>query len=318
ESDTAEILSGLTPDGSLTLGTPVCVVVRNKDQRSGDYSEMEAAYRPSHADATYDFKYGIRAIAGGGRASARETVGRVAAGSLAKALLRAANGTEVIAWVSRVKDVEVPADAVDLETVSHASVDSTLVRCPHAETAAAMERAIDEVRTRGNSCGGEVTCLVRRPLRGLGSPVFGKLEADLAAALLSLPACKSFEIGSGAAGSRLLGSQHNDAFESRGGVIRTRTNRSGGVQGGISNGEPILVRVCFKPTATISHEQDTVTREGREVRLRARGRHDPCVLPRAVPIVEAMVALVLADALCQHVGQCRVLEGLKGAEGSAA
>lgn len=307
EADAAEVVSGLAPDGATTLGTPVCVLVRNRDQRSGDYSEMEAAYRPSHADATYDFKYGIRAIAGGGRSSARETVGRVAAGAIAKALLARVAGTEVLAWVSRVHDVEADAGAIDAGAVTLEEVEANAVRCPHAPSAHRMYAAIDAVRKRGDSCGGEVTCVVRRCPKGLGSPVFGKLEAELAGALLSLPASKAFEIGSGAAGSRLLGSEHNDAYEMRDGAVRTSTNRSGGVQGGISNGEDILLRVAFKPTATIARVQRTVTRAGEAVDLATRGRHDPCVVPRAVPIVEAMVALVLADALLQHVGQCELL-----------
>lgn len=315
------MLSGFAPDGETTLGTPIAIVVRNKDQRSGDYKEMEAAYRPSHADATYDFKYGVRAVAGGGRSSARETIGRVAAGAVAKELLRAACGTEVIAYVSRVRDVELPlerqpwlegaeegaASALTLE-----AIEATPVRCPDAVTAKAMYEAIDGVRVRGESCGGVVTCVVRGAPKGLGSPAFGKLEADLASALMSLPAAKGFEVGSGFEGSKMLGSEHNDEFYlTPEGALRTRTNRSGGIQGGISNGEPIVLRVAFKPTATITRPQHTVARkEGgsmEAVDLKARGRHDPCVVPRAVPIVEAMVALTLADALIQHAGQCELL-----------
>lgn len=455
EEDACEILSGVA-DG-VTLGTPIAVLVRNKDQRSGDYSEMEVAYRPSHADATYDFKYGIRAIAGGGRSSARETIGRVAAGAIAKKLLKEVAGTEVrralrcgcptaaagcapqrgltgqpgslaalaarrpmaaavppsgraaaaqphaavrptlprqvLAYVSRVRDI---GCSVDEGSFTMADVESNIVRCPdqaaaqkmidggHARarkrpaaarapapaphtrctgaprlcvrtqqqpaprlqgwpdglcrrmgaagacasafhtgcTAStvtpascapppAMSRlpsAINEVRNRGDSCGGEVTCVVRSCPKGLGSPVFDKLEAELAKVLMSLPATKGFEIGSGFAGSAALGSEHNDEFyiDERG-AVRTRTNRSGGVQGGISNGEHIVMRVAFKPTSTISRLQSTVTREGRETELRARGRHDPCVVPRAVPMVESMVALVLADQLLQHFAQCELL-----------
>lgn len=306
ESDTAEILSGLAPDNRTALGTPLCVLVRNADQRSGDYSEMERAYRPSHADATYDFKYGVRAVAGGGRSSARETIGRVAAGAVAKQLLRAAAGTEVLAYVSRVRDVD--CAPVDEAALTAAAIESNPVRCPDAESAARMYAAIDEVRKRGESCGGVVTCVVRGAPKGLGQPVFGKLEAELGAALLSLPACKGFEIGSGFDGARALGSEHNDAFyvDARG-AVRTRTNRSGGVQGGISNGEHIVLRAAFKPVATITAKQRTVSREGESIELAARGRHDPCVVPRAVPMVEAMVALVLADALLQHYAQCELL-----------
>lgn len=295
----------MAPDGATTLGSPICVLVRNKDQQSGDYSEMEAAYRPSHADATYDFKYGIRAVAGGGRSSARETIGRVAAGAVAKKLLKEVAGTEVLAYVNRVRDVE--AANVDHDTMSMADIEANPVRCPDPESAQLMYDAIDAVRTRGESCGGEVTCVVRGCPKGLGTPVFDKLEAELAKAIMSLPATKGFEIGSGFSGSRMVGSEHNDAYYMDDGEIRTRTNRSGGVQGGISNGENIVIRIAFKPTATIARKQATVTREGQDIELLARGRHDPCVVPRAVPMVESMVALVLADQLLQHYGQCELL-----------
>eukprot|EP00803_Ostreobium_quekettii_P000943 evm.model.scf_12EXC.1 EVM.evm.TU.scf_12EXC.1 scf_12EXC:11930-17860(-) len=302
ESDTCEVLSGLA-DG-VTLGSPIAVLVRNKDQKSGDYGEMEVAYRPSHADATYDFKYGIRAVAGGGRSSARETIGRVAAGAVAKKLLDVVAGTQVLAFVNRVRDIEAN---VDLDAFTMEQVESNIVRCPDPATAQKMIDAINEVRTKGESCGGEVTCVVRGCPRGLGSPVFSKLEADLAQAIMSLPATKGFEVGSGFAGSRMLGSEHNDEFYIQDGDVRTRTNRSGGVQGGISNGENIVVRVAFKPTSTITKKQQTVTRDGHETELRARGRHDPCVVPRAVPMVESMVALVLADHFLQHYAQCELL-----------
>ncbi|DBA93033.1 hypothetical protein WJX79_000836 [Trebouxia sp. C0005] len=266
---------------------------------------MEVAYRPSHADATYDMKYGTRAVAGGGRASARETIGRVAAGAIAKKLLKQVCGTEVLGYVSRVKDVE---SHVDVDAVSSEQIESNAVRCPDTDAAEQMYKVIDDIRKKGDSCGGEVTCIVRNCPKGLGAPVFGKLEAELAGALMSLPASKGFEIGSGFAGSRLLGSEHNDEFYmAADGQIRTRTNRSGGVQGGISNGENIVLRVAFKPTATISRNQKTVSRAGVDMQLRARGRHDPCVVPRAVPMVEAMVALVLADHLLQHFAQCELL-----------
>lgn len=302
EEDTAEILSGVF--GGVALGTPIAVLVRNKDQRSGDYSEMSVAYRPSHADATYDFKYGIRAVAGGGRSSARETIGRVAAGAVAKKLLKVVAGTEILAYVSSVMDVE---SNVDHATFTLEDVESNIARCPDQEAAQRMIDVINDVRTRGESCGGVVTCVVRGCPKGLGTPVFDKLEAELAKAMLSLPATKGIEIGSGFSGARMTGSEHNDPFYMQDGAVRTRTNRSGGVQGGISNGEDIVLRVAFKPTSTIGIKQQTVTREGEETELRARGRHDPCVVPRAVPMVESMVALVLADQLLQHFAQCELL-----------
>lgn len=303
EDDHAEILSG-TYNG-VTLGTPIAILVRNKDQRSNDYSEISVAYRPSHADATYDMKYGVRAVAGGGRSSARETIGRCAAGAVAKKLLHTVAGTEILAYVNRVRDV---TSNVDHSKFTMADVESNMVRCPDQEAAAKMIDTINEVRTRGESCGGEVTCVVRNCPKGLGSPVFDKLEAELAKAMLSLPATKGFEIGSGFAGCRMLGSEHNDEFYmAEDGQIRTRTNRSGGVQGGIANGEDIIIRVGFKPTSTITTSQKTVTREGVETDLKARGRHDACVVPRAPPMVEAMVAIVLADQLLLHFGQCELL-----------
>lgn len=303
EEDRAEILSGVA-DG-VTLGSPIAILVRNKDQQSGDYKEMTVAYRPSHADATYDFKYGIRAVAGGGRSSARETIGRVAAGAIAKKLLQTVGGTEVLAYVNRVRDID---SDVDHDSFTMADVESNMVRCPDQDAAKKMIDAINEVRVRGESCGGEVTCVVRNCPKGLGAPVFDKLEAELAKAMLSLPATKGFEIGSGFPGSRMLGSEHNDEFYmAEDGQVRTRTNRSGGVQGGLSNGENIVIRVAFKPTSTIGIKQKTVTREGQEIDLRARGRHDACVVPRAVPMVESMVALVLADQLLQHYAQCELL-----------
>ncbi|KAJ9531363.1 hypothetical protein QJQ45_006812 [Haematococcus lacustris] len=318
EEDIAEILSGVA-DG-VTLGSPIAVLVRNKDQRSGDYSEMSVAYRPSHADATYDFKYGIRAVAGGGRSSARETIGRVAAGAIAKKLLKVVGNTEILAYVSDVMDI---GSEVDHATFTLADVESNIVRCPDQAAAAKMIDAINAVRTRGESCGGQVTCVVRSCPKGLGSPVFGKLEAELAKAMLSLPATKGFEVGSGFQGARMLGSEHNDEFYIAedgqpyvdAAQVRTRTNRSGGVQGGLSNGEDIIIKVAFKPTSTIGIKQKTVTREGQETDLRARGRHDPCVVPRAVPMVESMVALVLADQLLQHYAQCELLPRAEGSVG---
>jgi chorismate synthase len=300
EDDRVEILSGLL-DG-VTLGTPIALVVRNQDQRPQDYREMEVAFRPSHADATYQAKYGIQARSGGGRASARETIGRVAAGAIAKQLLAHVAGTEVIAWVRRIHTIEA---SIDPATVSQEAVEANIVRCPDGALAERMIERIEAIGRDGDSCGGVIECLVRRPPVGLGMPVFDKLEADLAKAVMSLPATKGFEIGSGFNGTLLLGSEHNDAFlPSEDGRLRTATNNSGGIQGGISNGEPITLRVAFKPTATIRKEQQTINAAGEATTLSAKGRHDPCVLPRAVPMVEAMVALVLADHLLRQQGQC--------------
>jgi chorismate synthase len=291
EADRAEILSGVF-DGQ-TLGTPIAVLVRNEDARPSAYEAMKDVFRPSHADWTYEAKYGIRNWQGGGRASARETVGRVAAGAVARALLRRAAGVEVLAWVSRVHEIEAK---VEPASVTLEAVEANDVRCPDPEAAERMAAAIDAARRRGDSLGGVVECVARGVPPGLGEPVFDKLEADLARALLSLPASKGFEVGSGFSGTRMTGIEHNDPFvPGPDGRPRTASNRSGGIQGGISNGEPVVVRVGFKPTATIAQAQETVDREGRPVVLEARGRHDPCVLPRAVPMVEAMVCLVLAD-----------------------
>ncbi|MBD1855590.1 MULTISPECIES: chorismate synthase [Leptolyngbya] len=299
EADHCEILSGIV-DGK-TLGTPIAIMVRNKDQRSQDYTEMAVKYRPSHADATYDAKYGIRAVAGGGRSSARETIGRVAAGAIAKKILQQ-SGVEIVAYVKQIKDLEA---AVDPNTVTLDQVESNIVRCPDPDCAEAMIDLIQKTGGQGDSIGGVVECVARQVPMGLGEPVFDKLEADLAKAVMSLPATKGFEIGSGFAGTRMTGSEHNDEFYTdESGRLRTVTNRSGGVQGGISNGENIVIRVAFKPTATIRKEQKTVTNTGEAVTLAAKGRHDPCVLPRAVPMVEAMVALVLCDHLLRQRGQC--------------
>lgn len=298
EADTCEILSGVF-EGK-TLGTPIAILVRNEDTRSQDYEAQK--YRPSHADATYDAKYGIRNWQGGGRSSARETIGRVAAGAIAKKILKQFSGVDIVAYVKRVKDLE---GIVDPNTVTLEQVERNIVRCPDADCAEQMIELIEQVRNIGDSIGGVVECVARQVPKGLGSPVFDKLEADLAKGVMSLPATKGFEIGSGFAGTLLTGSEHNDEFYTdERGEIRTQTNRSGGIQGGISNGENIIMRVAFKPTATIRKEQRTVTQEGEETILAAKGRHDPCVLPRAVPMVEAMVALVLCDHLLRHQGQC--------------
>ena len=303
EADTCEILSGVFQ--GKTLGTPISILVRNQDARSQDYDEMVQTYRPSHADATYDAKYGIRNWQGGGRSSARETIGRVAAGAIAKKILQIVNNVEVIGYVKRIQDLEA---TVDSNTVTMAQVESNIVRCPDPTCAEQMIDRIEAIGRQGDSIGGVVECVVRNVPKGLGMPVFDRLEADIAKGVMSLPATKGFEIGSGFAGTLLTGSEHNDEFYTdEDGEIRTRTNRSGGTQGGISNGENIIIRVAFKPTATIRKEQNTVTAEGVETTLAAKGRHDPCVLPRAVPMVEAMVALVLCDHLLRHYGQCKVL-----------
>jgi len=293
ETDLVEILSGLWE--GRTTGSPIALLVRNQDQDSGAYARMADVYRPSHADFTYDAKYGTRAIAGGGRASARETIGRVAAGAIARKLLTQVAGVEVLAWVSAVHGIDA-SDSIDAGSVSLTDVEADPTRCPSPAHAAEMTAAIEAARRDGDSLGGIVTCVARRVPSGLGEPVFDKLEADLAKALMSLPASKGFEIGSGFAGTRLTGRAHNDPFAPGpdGGIVTT-TNHSGGVQGGISNGADVVVRVAFKPTATIASEQQTVTRSGEATTLAAKGRHDPCVLPRAVPMVEAGVLLVLAD-----------------------
>ena len=304
EADTCEILSGVF-EGK-TLGTSITILVKNQDTRPQDYDEMAVKYRPSHADATYDAKYGIRNWQGGGRSSARETIGRVAAGAIAKKILKQIGNIEIVGYVKRIKDIE---GVVDPNTVTMEQVESNIVRCPDSECAERMIELIEEVRQQGDSIGGVVECVARNIPPGLGEPVFDKLEADLAKSVMSLPASKGFEIGSGFAGTLLTGSEHNDEFYTDAdGHIRTVTNRSGGIQGGISNGENIIIRVAFKPTATIRKEQRTVTREGEATTLAAKGRHDPCVLPRAVPMVEAMVALVLCDHLLRQQGQCGTLK----------
>jgi chorismate synthase len=291
EEDRCEILSGVFE--GRTLGTPIAILIRNKDARPEDYSEIARKFRPSHADYTYEAKYGIRNWQGGGRASARETIGRVAAGAIAKKTLSALCADfEVVAYVTQIHEVTAK---VDRSTVRMKDVEKNVVRCPDAVAAKRMISLIEQVRDAGDSVGGVIECVARGIPPGLGEPVFDKLEADLAKAMLSVPAAKAFEIGSGFGATRMRGSQHNDAFETRAGRIRTVTNNSGGVQGGISNGEDIYFRVAFKPPATIALKQKTVTTSNKQTALAARGRHDPCVLPRAVPIVEAMAALVLCD-----------------------
>ncbi len=298
EKDQVSILSGT--ERGRTLGTPIALLVANRDQRPGDYAEMSQVPRPSHADYTYQMKYGIRASSGGGRSSARETIGRVAAGAIAEKYLRETWGVEIVAWVSAIGIIDAPA--CDMAAINRKEVDASPVRCPDRAAAEQMEQAILAARDGKDSLGGIITCVCRNVPVGLGEPVFDKLEARLAQAMLSLPATKGFDIGSGFSGTRLAGSRHNDPFVQKGQRLGTATNYSGGVQGGISNGEPIYFRVAFKPTATIGQVQKTVDFAGREVELETKGRHDPCVVPRAVPIVETMAALVLADlALIQKM-----------------
>ncbi len=300
EADQVQILSGLFE--GRTTGTPIAMVVDNGDQNSGAYDHLKDLYRPSHADYTYQAKYGVRDHRGGGRASARETIGRVAAGAIARKLLASAANVDVLAWVSQVADIGCTAggEIADIDfaaEITRQQVEAGPTRCPEPAAAAAMTERIEQARRDGDSLGGVVTVAARNVPVGLGEPVFDKLDADLARAMMSIPATKGFEIGSGFAGTRMSGLAHNDPFVpgDRSDQPLTTSNHSGGVQGGISNGAIIVCRVAFKPTATISSEQKTVTREGEPTVLAAKGRHDPCVLPRAVPIVEAMMNLVLAD-----------------------
>ena len=298
ESDIAEILSG-TFEGK-SLGSPIHISVTNEDAKSKDYEPLKNIYRPSHADYTYDAKYGIRNWKGGGRASARETIGRVAAGAIAKKILKMKYDLEIIGYVKSIKDITAK---VNTDTVTLNDVEKNIVRCPDNKTATTMINKIKEVRKQGDSLGGTVELVCRNVPVGLGSPVFDKLEADLAKALLSLPACKGFEVGSGFNGTKLMGSEHNDEFYMNNDVVRTKTNNSGGIQGGITNGENIILRAAFKPTGTIIKSQQTVTNDGQEIEFKGRGRHDPCVLPRAVPIVESMVAIVLLDHALRQESQ---------------
>ena len=298
EADRVEILSGVFE--GRTTGVPISLVVQSSDQRPAAYDEMKEKFRPSHADYTYQAKYGHRDHRGGGRSSARETIGRVAAGAVAKKILLLASKLEIRAYVTRIHDIAAPT-LTQFPTL--AEVEANAVRCPDAATAALMIERIKQARSEGDSVGGIIECRVRNVPVGLGEPVFDRLEADLAKAMLSLPATKGFEIGSGFAGTLLKGSAHNDTFVSKGGQVRTATNHSGGVQGGITNGEEIVFRTAFKPTATILRPQQTVDIHGAETVLQARGRHDPCVLPRAVVIVEAMTALVLVDHWMRQAAQ---------------
>lgn len=306
EPDAIQVLSGVDPTTGRTLGTPLAMMVANKDAKSGDYAELARAYRPSHADYTYDARYGLRFVAGGGRASARETVARVAAGALAEDILATTHGISIVAWVDRVHTVQ--GALPDETALTRARVDDTEVRCPDPVAAQAMTEAIETARKDGDTVGGVIRCVVRNVPPGLGAPVFDKLTAELARAMMSLPASRGFEVGEGFAATRMRGSEHNDAFvpaeqvEPGSTGIRTATNHSGGIQGGITNGENIRFAVAFKPVATIFTPQDTVTREGQATQYQARGRHDPCVLPRAVPMVESMTAIVLVDHVLRRLG----------------
>jgi chorismate synthase len=299
----------------VTLGTPIGLIVQNKDQRPHDYTETDLYPRPSHADYTYLAKYGVKASSGGGRASARETIGRVAAGAIAEKYLKEAYGVEIVAFVGSVGPVALPftqeedevlgKEYLDLvKNVTREEVDKEITRCPHPETSKKMEQTIRDAKARNDSLGGTVTCVIRNCPLGLGEPCFDKLEAVLAHAMLSIPSTKGFEVGSGFRGTTFPGSKHNDPFvadpENGDNRLRTTTNWSGGIQGGITNGEDIYFRVAFKPPATISQEQQTATYDGKAGTLATRGRHDPCVVPRAVPIVETMAAIVIMDQLLQQ------------------
>ncbi len=297
EGDQIEILSGF--DNGKTLGTPIALLVRNRNQRPGDYGEMSNIPRPSHADYTYRMKYGITSRSGGGRASARETLARVAAGAVAEQLLETVFGVDIVAWVSQVGKIK--ASVADISNLTRAIIDHEAVRCPDLKVAAEMTTAIEKAAIDKDSLGGVVSCVCRGVPAGWGEPVFDKLDALLAQAMLSIPAAKGFAIGSGFACAGMSGSQHNDMFVADGQKLSTKTNNSGGVQGGISNGQIINFEVAFKPAPTIGKVQKTVDFEGREVALECKGRHDPCVLPRAVPVVEAMAAMVLADLALRQV-----------------
>jgi len=298
EGDRAEITSGVF-EGQ-TLGTPISIIVWNTDAKGKDYEHMKDVFRPSHADYSYQAKYGIRNWKGGGRASARETIGRVAAGAIAQKLLKQMFNTDIRAYVSRIHNISSEEITHELTTEE---IESNIVRCPDPIAADQMIEAIKSARKNGDSLGGIVNAVIYRAPVGLGEPVFDKLEADLAKGILSIPACRGFEVGSGFDGTYMTGSEHNDQFFIENGNIRTSTNHSGGIQGGISNGENIIISAAFKPTATIMKTQNTVDVFGNQVELQGRGRHDPCVLPRAVPIVESMVSLVLLDHALRHRGQ---------------
>ncbi|WP_258103216.1 chorismate synthase [Marinoscillum sp. MHG1-6] len=289
EEDQVEILSGVFE--GVSTGTPIALLIRNKDQKSKDYSHIADKFRPSHADYTYEQKYGVRDYRGGGRSSARETAARVAAGAIAKLMLKEV-GVSFQAYVSQVGELQLSKPYTELDL---ALTETNDVRCPDPEMAQKMYDYIDDVRKSQDTVGGVVTGVIQGVPVGLGEPVFDRLHAELGKAMLSINAVKGFEYGSGFEGIKLKGSQHNDEFFNDGDKIRTKTNLSGGIQGGISNGEDIYFNVAFKPVATIMKDQDSVDKEGKAVTVSGKGRHDPCVVPRAVPIVEAMAALVIAD-----------------------
>ena len=291
ESDTVEILSGVF-EGK-TLGTPIGFLIRNEDAKGKDYSHIKDAFRPSHADYTYEKKYGIRDYRGGGRSSARETACRVVAGAVAAQILYH-QGVTTSAWVNRVKDIHIGKDYSDLEL---STIEDTPIRCPEPVKAQEMISLIEKTRKAGDTVGGSIFCVVKGAPVGWGEPVFEKLHANLAAAMMGINATRYFELGSGKDGTRMMGSDHNDIFQSDGGSIGTATNYSGGIQGGISNGEDIYFELGFKPVATIMQKQASLDKDGKSVEVMGKGRHDPCVLPRAVPIVEAMTNLVLVDAM---------------------
>ena len=320
EADLVKILSGVSKvnskvsagntldgqkmiSGSLSTGAPILLMIENKDMRSKDYDEMNKAFRPSHADYTYSEKYGNREMAGGGRSSARVTAGTVAAGAIARSVLHGMFGLEIVAYVRSIGNIEFSADGALLKQITREDVDKNLVRCPDERIAKEMQTKIEQVKQEGDSLGGVIECQVRNVPVGLGEPIYDKLEADLAKGMLGINATKGFEIGSGFAASRMKGSEHNDQFVLQEKRVETLTNHSGGVQGGISNGMPIVFRVAFKPTSTIKKEQKTVTVEREHGLLIGKGRHDPCVLPRAVPIVEATAAIILLDHALRHRGQ---------------
>ncbi len=296
ESDTAQLLSGVFE--GMTMGTAISIMVKNEDARSNAYEDLKDLYRPSHADYTYEASYGLRNWKGGGRASARETVGRVAAGAIAKKILRQHCNIETLAYVEQIHDIKAK---IDRDTVSFEQIEDNMVRCPDQETVPLMIQRIEEVRKSGNSVGGIIGVVIRNTPAGWGDPVFDKLTADLSKAIMSLPATRGIEFGLGFDSIYMKGSEHNDSFIFKDQQVRTRTNHSGGIQGGISNGEDIYLRAAFKPTATINFEQETITRDGKETKLKAKGRHDPCVLPRAVPMVEAMINLVLVDHFLRNL-----------------
>ncbi|MCB0835036.1 MAG: chorismate synthase [Bacteroidetes bacterium] len=305
EADEFEVYSGLV--NQVTTGAPLGFFVPNQNVRSGDYDHLISAFRPSHADYTYYKKYGIRDHRGGGRSSARETIARVIGGAIAKLFLSQVSNIQINAWVQSIHQISLEEDPADFSL--HTEYEHA-VKCPHPEVAEKMFHFIDKIRKEGDSVGGVVKCRVSGMVPGLGEPLYAKLPAELSTAMLSINAVKGFEIGSGFSGTLLKGSEHNDVFYNDEGKIRTKTNHSGGVQGGISNGEDLVFRVAFKPTSTIMRDQQSVDTEGNQVTLSGKGRHDPCVVPRAVPIVEAMAAIVLADQLMQY--QARQFDGLKG------